>query len=294
MQDLPSYDQLLAQARTKAAIVRESAEPHAPRPDLRWRNTAIIAGGAAVIGGYGYRTWWREGFTGQFRRQREGWFGPDTQFSGIDKLGHVFTGYLAVRGMTPLFEWVGNSREDSLRLATWTTWGTMTAMEVLDGFSRDYRFSHEDFIANTVGVALGWLMETNPALDALVDVRFSYRASPLSNWDPPGDYAGQRFHVAIKADGVPALRDVPIVKYLELNMAYGAPGVDTPDEWRLHDFALRRREVFLGVSLNLSRLLADAAYGGRRSSTRVQRAADFAFEHFQFPALYKRGRDLDR
>lgn len=294
MADLPDYQVLLAQARNIAAETRPQAAAPAPPPNLALRNTAVIAGGAAILFGYGYRTWWSEGLTRDFRTQREGWFGPDTAFSGIDKLGHAYTGYLAVRGMTPLFRAVGNTPGDSLKLATFTTWGAMTAMEVIDGFSRDYRFSHEDFIANTVGVALGYLMETQPGLDRLVDVRFAYRASPLSNWDPPGDYAGQRFHVAFKADGVEALRDIPVVKYLELNVAYGAPGVDTPDEWQLHDFAQRRREVFLGVSLDLSRLLADVAYGGQRSSTRVQRAADFAFEMFQFPVVARRGWNIDR
>ena len=294
MSDLPDYEVLLAQARNVAVETRPHAGAGAPPPNLALRNTAIIAGGAAILFGYGYRTWWSEGLTSKFRQQREGWFGPDTKFSGIDKLGHAYTGYLAVRAMTPLFQAVGNSPESSLRIATITTWSAMAAMEVIDGYSRDYRFSREDLIANTVGVALGYLMETQPALDRLVDLRFAYRASPLSNWDPPGDYAGQCFHVAFKADGIEALRDVPVLKYLELNVAYGAPGVDTPDEWMLHDFALRRREVFLGVSLNLSRLLADAAYGGRRSSTRTQRAADFAFEMLQFPVVAKRGWDLDR
>jgi len=80
----------------------------------------------------------------------------------------------------------------------------------------------------------------------------------------------------------------------EVGAAYGAPGVDTPDEWNLHDFAQRRREVFFGVGLNLSRLLADFGYGGQRSSTRTQRVAERVFELVQIPNGYYRGRDLDR
>jgi hypothetical protein len=293
MPDLPSYDFMLAQARAIAAEERPAAASP-PRPNLVLRNSAIIGGGAVVLFGYGYSKWWKDGFTGDFRRRSEGAFGRDTEFLGIDKLGHVFTGYFATRSMQRLFTAVGNTPDDALRLAAITTWGAMAAMEVLDGFSRDYRFSHEDLVANTVGVALGYVMEKNPGLDRLVDFRFGYRASPLSSWDPPGDYAGQRFHLALKADGVEALREVPVLKYLELNMSYRGSGVDTPDEYSLHDFAQRRREVFFGVSLDLSRLLADAAYGGRRGSTRVQRAADFAFEFFQPPIVLHRGRDIDR
>ncbi|HET7729024.1 MAG TPA: DUF2279 domain-containing protein [Usitatibacter sp.] len=297
MTDLPSYDELMAQARVAAAEVRpapvEARGPAAP-PNLRLRNTAIIAGGAAIIAGYGYHAWWRDGFTRDFRTQREGWFGRDTAFSGIDKLGHAYTGYFAVRAMAPLFEAVGNTPAQSRRLAAWTTWGTMSVMEVLDGFSRHYAFSREDFIANTVGVVAGYALASSPAWDDAIDFRLAYRRSPLSNFDPPGDYAGQRYHLAVKADGFAALRDVPILKYLELNVAYGAPGVDTPDEWRLHDFAQRRREVFLGVSVNLSRVLADAFYGGARSTTRTQRAAELGFELLQPPVTLQRGRDLDR
>jgi hypothetical protein len=293
MYDLPPYDLMLAQARAIASEERPIATPPPPA-DLAWRNSAIIGGGAVVLFGYGYQKWWSDGFTSQFRRRSEGAFGQDTQFLGVDKLGHAFTGYFATRSMRWLFHAVGNTPDDSLHLAALTTWGAMAAMEVLDGFSRDYRFSHEDIIANTVGVALGYAAEKYPGFDRLVDFRFGYKTSPLSSWDPPGDYAGQRYHLAIKADGVEALREVPVLKYLELNLSYRGSGVDIPDEYRLHDFAQRRREVFVGVSLNLSRLLADVAYGGRRGSTRVQRGADFFFEMVQLPVVAHRGWDIDR
>jgi hypothetical protein len=235
MTDLPAYEHLLAQARAADSAEVRPAESPRPLPDLRKRNAAIIGGGAVVLFGYGYHKWWRDGLTGQFHRQSEGAFGRDTQFLGVDKLGHAFTGYFATRSMRLLFEAVGNAPEDSLRLAALTTWGAMAAMEVVDGFSHHYRFSHEDLIANTVGVAFGYAAEKYPGFDRLVDFRFGYKASPLSSWDPPGDYAGQRYHLAIKADGVEALRDVPVLKYLELNLSYRGSGVDTPDEYSLHD-----------------------------------------------------------
>jgi hypothetical protein len=142
-------------------------------------------------------------------------------------------------------------------------------------------------------VALGYWLASSPRADDILDFRLWYRPSKLSNFDPAGDYAGQRFYLVAKADGVPALRDIPIVKYLELGVGYGDPGVDIPDEWDLHDFARRRREVFLGVSVNLSRVIADAFYGGARSTTRTQRAAEGLFEVWQHPAMAYRGREID-
>ena len=291
--DLPTYDTLLAQGRAAAAEVR-AAQAHDVQPDPRLANTLIIGGSAALLGAYATTSWWKDGFTRRFRVVREGGFGADTEFSGIDKLGHVYSTYFATRALTPLFELVGNPPASARRIAAWTAWGAMSAMEIGDGFSRKYRFSPEDFLANTVGALLGYGLLANPGWDDLIDFRLAYRPSPLSGWDPPGDYAGQRFHLVLKAEGVGALRDMPVVRYLEIGVAYGAPGVDTPDEWNLHDFALRRREVFLGLSLNLSRLLADSFHGGNRSSTRTQRGLDHVFELVQFPTSYYRGRDLDR
>ena len=295
MFDLPDYDLLLAQARAIAVETRpaEVAPPPVPPANLRWRNTAIIAGSAAVVAAYGQQSWWKKGFTSSFRSRSEGAFGRDTTFSGIDKLGHAYFGYLGVRVLSPLFESVGNSPESSRRIAAWTTWGTMCAVEVLDGYSRDYHFSHEDFIANTVGAAMGWFFASYPEWDDIIDYRLAYRQTPLSNWDPAGDYAGQRYWLMVKADGIPALRDVPVLRYLELGVGYGAPGVDVPDEWIFHDFALRRREVFVGLSLNMSRVIADAFYGGRRGTTRTQRVIDGVFDAWQHEAIAYRGRNLD-
>ena len=296
--DLPPYDMLLVQARAAAAAEVRDAPGHPAAPavpaNLRWRNAAVIGGGAALLGGYAIANWWEDGFTGRFRSEREGDFGRGTEFHGIDKLGHVYFTYLATRTLAPLFEWIGNPPGSARRLAALTAWGAMSAMEVGDGFSRRYSFSPEDFAANTLGAVLGYAMLSNPALDEVVDLRFSYRPTPLSRWDPPGDYGGQRFHLVLKASGVEALRDVPVLGYLELNLGYGAPGVDTPDEWSLHDFAQRRREVLVGVGVDLARVVSDVFYGGRRSSTRTQRAAETAFELIQFPAWHYRAWNIDR
>ena len=296
MSDLPSYDQLLVQARAVAAEVRtvESPPPPAP-PNMRLRNTAIIGGTALAIGVFGYQIWWKEGFTSEFKVKSEGGFSRNTEFYGIDKLGHGWFAYAASRSLTPAFEYVGNNHETARLLSALTIWGAMGMVEILDGYSKDYKFSHEDFIANTIGAGLGYFMEGNPEWDDLVDFRLAYKQGKLADhWNPPGDYSGHRYWLMFKADGVKALRDVPILKYLEAGVGYGAPGVDIPDEWIFHDWALRRREVLWGVSINLSRVIADVFYDGKRSTTKTQRVADRVLDLWQHPGIYYQARDLDR
>jgi hypothetical protein len=293
MMDLPPYEQLLAQGRAIAtAEVHVAAEASKPLPDLRWRNTAIIGGTALAVGLYGLNAWWETGFTSDFKSKNELWFGADTEFAGMDKLGHF--SQLMMRSLVPAFEMAGNTPVSSRKLAAWTTWGIGAGVEILDGFSKRYSFSYEDVVANSIGVGMGYLLTTYPEWDEVFDFRLEYAPSELSDWNPPGDYAGQRYYLVTKADGFKALRDVPVLKYLEFGVGYGAPGYDVPDEWDLHPWARKRREIFLSVGLNLARVVSDVFYGGKKSTTTTQKALEWGFEYFQPPTHVYRGKQVGR
>lgn len=260
----------------------EAVAPPEPPLDLTFRNAAIIGTVGALWAGYGFAKWWNDGFGGGFKTVDEGWFGQGTPSGGADKLGHMWANYASVRLLTPLFETAGNSREASIRLAGWTTIGIFTAIEVLDGYSRKYDFSAQDALMNVAGTALGVFLESRPGLDDKFDFRFGYKPSTGSSFDPFGDYSGQRYLFVLKADGFEATRRNPVLRYLELAVGYQARGFEQPG-------GERRRDIYVGVSLNLSRILADVAYGGRMHSTRVQRGAEKVFELVQFPtAVYSR------
>jgi hypothetical protein len=258
----------------------------APKPpDLRFRNTLIIGGGAALFTLYGLNKWWGAGFGGGFDKVNEGWFGSDTQYGGADKLGHMFSNYASMRLLVPLFETVGNSREASVKLSAWTTLGIFTGIEIADGYSRDWKFSWQDATMNLAGVALGVVLETHPEFDDIFDFRFAYSRSSESHFDPFGDYSGQKYLLVVKADGFEPLRRNRFLRYVEVAVGYGAKGFDPGGE--------RRRDIYFGLSLNLSRLLADTAYEGRMHSTPFQRGTDRLFELVQFPTIGYKSWTLD-
>jgi hypothetical protein len=248
------------------------------------RNALIIGATTAAFAAYGRAKWWDQGFGGGFKSRGEGWFGRGTQYGGADKLGHGFTNYASTRLLTRAFQAAGNAHEDSVRLAAWTSVGIFTGIEVLDGFSRNYRFSGEDALMNVAGAGLGVLMENQPGLDEKFDFRFGYRPSAGSGFDPFGDYSGQRYLLVAKADGFDGLRRAPVLRYLELGVGYQA---------RFTPGGERRRDAYVGVSLNLSRLLADGAYGGQSGSTPFQRSVEMAFELVQFPTAAYARRGID-
>ncbi|MEK6211455.1 MAG: DUF2279 domain-containing protein [Pseudomonadota bacterium] len=279
------YSRALA-AVPSAASEDMQSKPGDPPPNLRLRNTLIVGSGATLVAAYGSSKWWQSGFGGGFKTTNEGWFGSDTDFGGADKLGHLYSNYAGVRLLTPIFESAGNSRDVSVSLAAWSTLGIYTAVEVVDGFSRRWKFSPQDAIANATGAVLGMVLEIHPELDAIFDFRLDYRRSPhASNFDPFGDYSGQKYLFVVKADGFAPLRENRFLRYLEVATGYGTRGYDTGGE--------RHRDAYFGLSLNLARLLADGAYDGRMHSTAFQRGTDRLFELVQFPAVGYVRRSLD-
>lgn len=289
--DLPSYDAMLAQAREIAAEVSPATGTQAAKPDLRVRNTMVIGGSAALLALYGSQKWWNDGFSGGFKSESEGWFGQNAEFGGVDKLGHTFSGYVGVRLLTPMLEAIGNDPESARKLAAWSTFGAMAGIEVIDGFSKRYKFGREDFVAGTLGVIAGYALEAHPAIDEVIDFRLAYKQSPHSaDWDAFGDYSGQRYLLVAKAEAVPALRDNFLTRYLEVSVGYGTRGYDAAADSGYP----KSRDLYFGVGLNLSRLLADGFYGGQRSTTRAQRITDRFLELFQLPVVAYSRKELDK
>lgn len=266
-------------AAVSAATVEDAGSDRGnAQPNLQLRNRLIIGGGAALVAAYGFHNWWESGFGGGFDTADEGWFGGTTDFGGADKLGHLYGNYAGVRLLTPLFEMAGNDREASVSLALWSTLGVYTAVEVIDGFSRSWEFSAQDALANAAGAVLGRALETHSEYDAILDLRIDYRRSPRSpDFDPFGDYSAQRYLLVLKADGFGALRENGFLRYVELAVGYGTRGYGGAGP--------HHRDTYVGLSLNLARLLADGAYDGRMHSTPFQRGSDRLFELVQFPAI---------
>jgi len=242
------------------------------------RNALAMTGAALVVGTYGLTKWWNDGFTRRFDTENEGWFGQTTAHGGADKLGHAMFSYASTRLLTRGFETMGNESGQAIKLGFWSALGLMTAVEIADGYSRQHRFSSQDAVMNLIGAGMGYLMERRPDLDQLVDLRLLYRKSAQSNFDPAGDYSGQTYLLALKASGVPRLREHGLSRYLEFAVGYGARNFD------LRGSGVEpNRNVYVGISLNVSEVLRQTAFRGAASRGRTQRAAEMFLEYIQLP-----------
>ncbi|OQW92311.1 MAG: hypothetical protein BWK79_14920 [Beggiatoa sp. IS2] len=270
----------------------------------QFRTRLLITTYAAATGIYGYFAWWNKDVTrniendqGQFIRaetlsnrtadfhvNNEGWFGPKTPNGGADKLGHAYSSYVSTRLMTNGFRWAGYDHKAAAKLAGITTGTVMFGVEVLDGFTVEYGFSKEDLIMNLSGVGIGTLLELQPQLDDLFDIRFHYwrsdDAKKLDEYDPISDYSGQTYLLITKATGIPQLRDYKFLRYLEFAIGYGSRGYQ-PTPGKYEPQFPKERNLYYGISLNLAQLLNDTVFKGE--SSRTQKVTENVLEYLQMP-----------
>jgi hypothetical protein len=138
-------------------------------------------------------------------------------------------------------------------------------------------------VANAVGAAFAVLVEKDPRIDALLDFRLLYQRSDdakrVGETDFIADFSGQTYLLAFKVDGVPRLRDVPLVRYVELLVGYNTRGYE-PNDGTMND---PHRRIYYGVGINLSRLLSDTVFRGDLKGGKIERGTDTVLEYLEVP-----------
>jgi len=294
----------LAQPAANEQPVDERSAEGVSDADRRFRTRALVGGYAVAAGLYGYFSWWGKDVqrhvvnedgtvtvetlpnrTSDFRFSDEGWFGKDSVAGGADKLGHAFAFYASTRLLSKtLDEWAGQPREQAIRVAALTSAAVSLAIEVFDGYSLEYGFSTSDMTMNLVGIGAGILLETYPQLDRLVDLRLQYwpssDARKYEQTNPGNDYSGQTYLLVFKASGVPELRRIPWLRFVELQFGYGSrgyaphPGPYAPDQ------PVKERNLYYGIGLNVAELLRSTVFQG---PSRTRRVTEGFLEYLQVP-----------
>lgn len=196
--------------------------------------------------------------------EADSWFGTQQYSAGADKMGHAWvTSSLARAGTELLNQWGGFPRTTSAIAATAASELLFLGVEIKDGFA--YRFSFGDFWFNTGGALFALAQSLSPAFDDLCDFRVEYAPSAVfrerfrdGDVDVAEDYSGQTYHLAFHAAGVPRVRDVPLLRFIDVTFGFETRGYkpDPPYEItpEMPDFP-KRQTVFVGVSLNLQQVV---------------------------------------
>ena len=244
-------------AQTTSPVAPTAPAPIQPAPQksggLTKEQKALLlnAGAALAITTYGIWRW--DYLQTSFKVDSEGWFGRTTKHGGADKLGHFWTAYT----LSHLFSYVYRSwdfdQEQANSLGALSSLGMQTFMEFGDAYSGDYGFSYEDALMNVAGAVTGYVFGKYPELARKIDFRFEYVPSSFSSLthDFVTNYDNQRYLVALKLDGFDMFHDSNL-SYLELQAGYYTRGYE---DWHPGDPDTRRRYLYFGVGLNVSKLL---------------------------------------
>lgn len=211
---------------------------------------AFNLGAAAAIAGFGTLSW--DYGSQSFRFGQEGWFEKDTGSGGADKLGHAWAFYAVTNVYTRLFEHWGHEREKAAAYAALSSWTQGLLVEIGDGFSREHGFSYEDLLANTAGIALGYLRQRYPRVRETVDFRLEWVPTRQfrrgDRLDPFTDYSGQKYLLAWKLGNILG-SESPFLQALEMHTGYYTRGFTSGDT------GPERRFAYAGLGLNVSYLL---------------------------------------
>lgn len=236
----------------------------------------------AAITALGVKSW-KWGNTG-FHFHHEKWFQKDRSSIGMDKLGHAYSSYVMTNLFAEHLQRKGRPNDRSALSAALLTQALMLYVETFDGFSTDHGFAYEDVIMNLTGTTLAYMRQRYPAIKDLIDYRMEYSPSGnsgngLRGFRPVSDYSGQKYLLALKFNGIPALRNTPL-KYFELNTGYYARGFHTRD---IANNEPRTRTAFVGIGINLNQLLFGKPESYRGDESVWSYSGRKFFEYVQLP-----------
>jgi len=203
----------------------------------------ILAGGMAgglivgtMIGSY-YEWWYRN--HASFHFLHEGWFSDYAL--GIDKVGHMFTGYFYFNSVRNFMLWGGFSPSAAFFWAFGMSAMFATTIEIGDGFS-SWGFSPEDVFSDYIGIGYGILQSQSPFLRNF-NLKWSYVPDHGYIW-PPHITDHYDFHTYWLAVNVHNLLPESVSGYwpefLQLAVGYSVADNQT------------RREGVIGLDFNLN------------------------------------------
>lgn len=229
----------------------------------------LVAGGtvAFTTGSLIYlnNEWYSPYNTGRFH-----FFNDNGEWLQMDKLGHVYSTYQTGRLMMESCSWAGFNNNQKFAAGAYGLL-YLSAIEIMDGYSRGWGFSWGDMLANVSGAAL---VITQEAIwkEQKFNLKFSYSESGLAKYNSSllgedlysriiKDYNGQSYWLSF---GPAAFikKETNFPQWLNIAIGYGANGmlgghynnVEVRDDNGNPVEIKRSRSYYLSLDLNLTKI----------------------------------------
>jgi hypothetical protein len=183
---------------------------------------AVMAASLPVL----YHAWYKP-----YTEEHFHFFNDNAEWFQMDKLGHAFTVNLIQDRYAFFLQQNGYSSNKAANRACLYSLGYLTAIEVMDGFSRGWGFSAGDMAANLAGSLLFWAQKKTWG-EQKIQMRFSFSPSPYSKLRPAllghslaesilKDYNGQTYWLSFPMSFLPGKWG----QTLMLSLGTGAKGM---------------------------------------------------------------------
>lgn len=136
--------------------------------------TEAVIGTAVSVGLY--YLWYKK-----FPRSRFHLFNDNGEWLQMDKAGHAVTAYNVGVLQYDMMRWCGVKKNDAIIVGSATALGSLSIIEILDGFSRHWGFSKGDMLANLVGTAI-FAAQQRWWDEQRVGMKFSAHFSPYAQY----------------------------------------------------------------------------------------------------------------
>lgn len=200
-----------------------------------------------------------------FERSKFHTINDGNEWLQMDKFGHAFTSYqLGLQG-AQLLNWSGVRKKDQLLYGATLGFGFLTAVEVLDGYSKEWGFSWSDIAANAAGTGL-YIGQELLWKEQRIALKYSFHHTQYAKLSPNKlgetyieqvlkDYNGQTYWLSVSLHSF--FKESKIPKWLNFALGYGAEGMLAGSEDidnQLLTNNIRHRQIYLSFDVNLTKI----------------------------------------
>lgn len=236
--DFKKYKRTFFLLITLLFVVQTSWAQYSSYPDSINRkrlNTVIIATTVTYSATLGtlYLAWYKDNPFTSFH------FIDDSKYwIGVDKVGHATTAYTFTNYGYWMLRWAGVSNKESAWYGGLIGFGSMTVIEILDGYSAEYGASATDLLANGLGAGLS-VAQNLLWEEQRISLKFSYHPTEYAQYRPDQlgktplqsvlkDYNGHTYWLSVNIRSF-IKKETRFPSWINAAAGYGAKGMLGPE-----------------------------------------------------------------
>ena len=187
----------------------------------------------------------------------------NNEWNQMDKVGHFMTSYYVGKMGMETLDWAGVSKKNQLIYGATLGFTFLTAVEVFDGFSKEWGASTGDILANAAGTGLliGQEILWN---EQRITVKYSFHQTHYSKIRPNTlgsnlleqslkDYNGQTYWLSVNIWSFNKESSFP--KWLNIAFGYGAEGMLYGETKSTNEFSQEPyRQFYLSLDVDLTKI----------------------------------------